>query len=149
MAAGGGLVVGVDGSEGSLRALRWALREARVHTAPVRAVLAWSYLDQSPGSFDVAYGENDARARLDGALEAVAGEVGDVEVERVVVCDLPARALLANAGDADLLVVGSRGVGGFKGLLLGSVSHQVVQHAPCPVVVVPGEEPSTPEASGG
>lgn len=146
--AAGGLVVGVDGSEGSLGALRWALREARVLGVPVRALLAWSYLDQPPGSFDATYNEDDARARLDAALEAVAGEVGDVEVERLVVCDLATRALLANARDADLLVVGSRGLGGFKGLLLGSVSHQLVQHAPCPVVVVPGDERVTPEPSG-
>jgi nucleotide-binding universal stress UspA family protein len=75
-------------------------------------------------------------------------EIGDVDLERVVVCDLPARALLDAASDADLLVVGSRGVGGFKGLLLGSVRQQVVQHAPSPVVVVPGDE-RPPPSSGG
>ena len=146
--AEGGVVVGVDGSEGSRRALQWALEEARVRGAPLRAVFAWSYLDQPGEGFDAAYGEDDARQRLDRALEEVAGDVGDVEVERVVVVDLPARALLDAARDADLLVVGSRGVGGFKGLLLGSVSQQVVQHAPCPVVVVPGDERPPPPSGG-
>lgn len=136
----GGLVVGVDGSEGSLRALRWALDEARVRKTRVRAVLAWSYLDQPGGTFDAGYDEDAARAHLDTVLEAVASEAGDVDLERRVVCDLPARALLAEAADADLVVVGSRGMGGFKGLLLGSVSQQLVHHAPCPVVVIPGDE---------
>ena len=144
--AEGGLVVGVDGSDGSRRALHWALEEARVRGASVRAVLVWSYLDQ-PDGFDAAYGEDDARQRLDRAVDEVASEIGDVDLERIVVCDLPARALLEAARDADLLVVGSRGAGGFKGLLLGSVSQQVVQHAPCPVVVVPGDE--RPPSSGG
>ncbi len=134
------VTVGVDASEGSVRALRWALREARLRGARLRAVLAWSYLDQPKGSFDPAYGEDDARGQLDEALALVAGGADDVEIDPVLVNDLPARALLAAARDADLLVVGSRGLGGFKGLLLGSVSQQVVQHAPCPVVVVPGDE---------
>jgi nucleotide-binding universal stress UspA family protein len=145
----GTIVVGVDGSDGSRRALQWALQEARLRGAPARVVLAWTYLDQPVEGFDVAYGESDARARLDQVVDAVASEGDDVELERVVVNDLPARALLDAARGADLLVVGSRGLGGFKGLLLGSVSQQVVQHAPCPVVVVPGDErrPS-PETSG-
>lgn len=138
--AGEVVTVGVDASEGSIRALRWALREARLRGARLRAVLAWSYLDQPKGSFDPAYGEDDARGQLDEALALVAGGADDVEIDPVLVNDLPARALLAAARDADLLVVGSRGLGGFKGLLLGSVSQQVVQHAPCPVVVVPGDE---------
>ena len=136
----GGVVVGVDGSEGSARALRWAFEEARRRGARLQAVFAWSYLDQPEGRFDAAYGEDDAGRQLDEALDAVAGDFDDVDVERVVVCDLAARALLDASRDADLLVVGSRGVGGFKGLLLGSVGQQVVQHAPCPVVVVPGDE---------
>jgi nucleotide-binding universal stress UspA family protein len=136
----GTIVVGVDGSEGSRRALRWAVQEARLHGAQVRAVLAWTYLDQPQGRFDAAYRERDARALLDRVLGEVVGDGPDVEIERIVVCELPVRALLDAARGADLLVVGSRGIGGFKGLLLGSVGQQVVQHAPCPVVVVPGAE---------
>jgi nucleotide-binding universal stress UspA family protein len=145
----GTIVVGVDGSEGSRRALRWAVEEARVRGARVRAVLAWTYLDQPTGGFDAAYGEPDARALLDEVLGEGVRDGADVDVERVVVCDLPARALLDAARGADLLVVGSRGIGGFKGLLLGSVGQQVAQHARCPIVVVPGDERgSRPPSSG-
>ena len=136
----GTIVVGVDGSEGCRRALQWAVEEARVRDVRVRAVLAWTYLDQPTGAFDAAYGAPNARALLDQVLADVLTDAPDVEVEREVVCDLPVRALLDAARGADLLVVGSRGLGGFKGLLLGSVSQQLVQHAPCPIVVVPGEE---------
>jgi nucleotide-binding universal stress UspA family protein len=138
------IVVGIDGSDGSRRALQWAFQEARLRAARVQALLAWTYLDQPDGEFDAAYGETDARARLDQALDQVGSDAIDVAVERLVVNDLPARALLDAARGAELVVVGSRGVGGFKGLLLGSVSQQVVQHAPCPVVVVPGEERPAP-----
>jgi nucleotide-binding universal stress UspA family protein len=138
------IVVGIDGSDGSRRALQWAFQEARLRAARVQALLAWTYLAQPHGEFDAAYGETDARARLDQALDQVGSDAIDVAVERLVVNDLPARALLDAARGAELVVVGSRGVGGFKGLLLGSVSQQVVQHAPCPVVVVPGEERPAP-----
>lgn len=134
------VVVGVDGSEGSRRALRWAAGHARATGARLRAVRAWSYLDQPAERFDPAWGEEEARAGLEEELAGLAEELAGIEVEPVVVCDLAARALLDAAKDAALLVVGSRGVGGFEGLLLGSVSSQVVDHAPCPVVVVPGEE---------
>ena len=96
----------------------------------------WSYLDQSGATFDPTYGEDDARRLLDEAV-AAAGIPAGVDVERRTVNDLPARGLLDSAADADLLVVGARGRGGFRGLLLGSVSQQAAQHAPCPVVIVP------------
>jgi nucleotide-binding universal stress UspA family protein len=145
----GTIVVGVDGSTGSRRALGWASEEARLRDARLRVVFAWTYLDQPEGGFDAAYGEADVRTRLDQILNEAGNDRIVEELERVVVCDLPARALLDAARGADLLVVGSRGVGGFRGLLLGSVGQQVVQHAQCPVVVVPGDErPSPPNASG-
>jgi nucleotide-binding universal stress UspA family protein len=134
------VAVGVDDSDGSRRALEWAAEEARIRGARLRPVLAWSYLEQPEGKFDAAYGEDDALRNLDRFLEAAGVDLGELDVERRVICDLPARALLEAAKDADLLVVGSRGSGGFKGLLLGSVSQQVVQHAPCPVTVVPHAE---------
>lgn len=136
----GVVVVGVDGSDGSAAALRWAADEARRRGDRLRAVLAWSFLDQPLGDFDASYGETAARERLDAALAAAGDHTAGVEVEARVVCDLPARAVLGAADDADLLVVGSRGLGGFRGLLLGSVSQQVAHHAPCPVVIVPGDE---------
>ena len=136
----GVVAVGVDGSEHAQLALAWAAEEARLRGARLRAVHVWSYLNQAGEAFDPTYGDDDARRLLQ---EAVAG-VTDVDVELTVVNDLPARGLLDSAQDADLLVVGARGLGGFQGLLLGSVSQQVVQHAPCPVVIVPERRDSRP-----
>lgn len=141
------IVVGVDGSTDSQRALRWAAQEARTRGARLKVVLVWSYLDQEPAGFDPAYGEQAARRSLDAAVAALGAESAGVDLEPVLVCDLPARGLLDAARGADLVVVGSRGLGGFTGLLLGSVSQQVTQHAPCPVVVVPGDGQG--EATGG
>jgi nucleotide-binding universal stress UspA family protein len=130
----GVVVVGIDGSEQSRRALAWAAEEAKLRGARLRVVHVWSYLAQTQAPFDPTYGDDDAQ-RL---LQEVAGGLSDeVEVELVAVNDLPARGLLDSAGDADLLVVGARGLGGFRGLLLGSVSQEVVQRATCPVVVIP------------
>jgi nucleotide-binding universal stress UspA family protein len=133
----GVVVVGVDGSEGARRALQWAAEEATLRGAALRVVHVWSYLDQAGEAFDPAYGEDDARQRLDQAIAGAGIEAGGLDVDQRTVCDLAARGLLDSAADADLLVVGARGSGGFRGLLLGSVSQQVAQHAPCPVVIVP------------
>ena len=133
----GVVVVGVDGSDGARRALQWAAEEARLRGARLRAVHVWSYLDQAGEAFDPTYGEDDARQFLDEVVAGLGDDAGGLDIERMAVCDLPARGLLDSAGDADLLVVGARGMGGFRGLLLGSVSQQVAQHAPCPVVIVP------------
>ena len=137
----GVVVVGVDGSEGAGAALTWAADEAKLRGTRLRAVHVWSYLDQAGEAFDPTYGEDDALRLLQ---QAVAGLGGDVDLELKTVCDLPARGLLDSAQDADLLVVGARGMGGFQGLLLGSASQQVAQHAPCPVVIVPRQEESPP-----
>ncbi len=141
------IVVGVDGSEVGAEALRWSVEEARVHGATVVAVLAWSYLaqvgDAVAGGFTPEYSEQDAAASLAAAVHSAVGDDPGVTIEQTTVCDLPARALLEQAASADLLVVGSRGRGGFRGLLLGSVSQQCVHHSPCPVVVVhPASKPS-------
>lgn len=133
------VVVGVDGSEQARRALTWAAEEAKLRGARLRVVHVWSYLAQTGEAFDPTYGDDDARRLLQ---EAVAGLGDGVDIETIAVCDLPARGLLDSAQDADLLVVGARGMGGFGGLLLGSVSQQVAQHAPCPVVIVP--QPKAP-----
>jgi nucleotide-binding universal stress UspA family protein len=129
------IVVGIDGSASADRALRWALDEALQWGARLEVVLAWSFIDQRTPDFHPDYGEDDARATLDAAIERVGGAQG---VEIVPSCpnDLPARALLAAAGPADLVVVGSRGLSGVKELLLGSVSHQVVTKSSTTVVVV-------------
>lgn len=134
------IVVGIDGSQHAARAVRWALAEARDHDATLEVVMAWHWGDQRHADpdapFDPSYNEGSAVEALESYLDAAIGDDRD-RVETRPVLDLPARALLDAGADADLLVVGSRGQGGFKGLLLGSVSQQIVSHAPCPVVVVP------------
>ena len=131
------IVVGVDGSTNAEVALRWALGEADLHGAEVVAVMAWDYLNQhhadGSDSFDPSYGSDEAREALRAVVRAV--EPSRPVVERVVL-DLPARALIGVGADADLLVTGARGLGGFKGLLLGSVSERVLEEAPCPVAVL-------------
>lgn len=134
------IVVGVDCSEHSSVALRWAARDGAARGLPVEALMAWSYLDQRAADgtqeFDPQWSGEKALARLESFVaEAMAGADLEVEVRCAVANDLPARALLDAADDAEMLVVGARGLGGFKGLLLGSVSRQVVDHAPCTVVV--------------
>lgn len=145
------VVVGVDGSAGSLEALRWALEEARLRKVRLRAIHSWIYLQAlvpalvgypytaEAAEFDAA----DATATADQAAETVLdqafaalGDTDDVEVERAIVQGPAAQVLIDAVSERDLLVVGSRGHGGFAGLLLGSVSHQCAQHAPCPVVIV-------------
>jgi nucleotide-binding universal stress UspA family protein len=135
------IVVGVDESEGAAAALRWAAEEGRLRNLPVTAVLAWTYLDQhraTPGPFDPKYGDQEARTALDGILSEALGTAAAEAVQREVVCDLAAPALLGVATEEDLVVVGARGRGGFRELLLGSVSQQVLHHAPCPVAVIRG-----------
>jgi len=133
------IVVGVDGSDHSRRALAWAIGEARARQAALVAVHAW-HLPAAAASYagplvDPKLLEEEAAKALADALASA--DAHGVEVEQRVVRGGPAAALLDAAADADLLVVGSRGHGGFAGLLLGSVSQQVCHHAACPVVVVP------------
>jgi nucleotide-binding universal stress UspA family protein len=138
----GVVAVAFDGSEGSRRALRWAAEEARIRDARLRVVRAWSYMDQGE-TFDPKYCDDDARREIDEAVAALGEVTAGLDVESVTVNDLAARGVLTGAGDADLLVVGSRGHGGVAGLLLGSVSRHVAHHARCPVVIVPGSERHT------
>ncbi len=141
------IVVGVDQSDGAKAALRFALEEARLRQATLRAVHAWqfAYLGAPgiEGSVPHAGGEFEAlrsaaEAVLDATLEEVAVDAKGVKVERRVVQGAPAAVLVKESRDADLLVVGSRGHGGFAQLLLGSVSQQCAHHASCPVVIVRG-----------
>ncbi len=147
------MVVGVDGSEGGQRALASALRLAQATGAALRAVHACArrpadipetYLaDAHAFEQDVEVARRRGEQILEEALQAANGQNSGVTVERQVVCDeRPADVLRRQArdSDAEMLVVGSRGLGGFSGLLLGSVSQQCVQHAPCPVLVVPPED---------
>jgi nucleotide-binding universal stress UspA family protein len=133
------IVVGVDGSPSSMKALRWAIRQAKLTGAEVEAVIAWSYPSGygwapfSDGAVDL---EGDAGKILIEALAEVSGIAPDVVVEPLVVQGHAADVLVRAAEGADLLVVGSRGHGGFAGMLLGSVSQHCVHHASCPVLIL-------------
>jgi nucleotide-binding universal stress UspA family protein len=139
------IVVGVDESAGAADALRWAARESQLHDWPVTAVLCWGFLDQHRTTperpFDPQYSRTDARAALDAIVDEVLGE-GAAAVERRTVNDLPARGLLESSVGADLLVLGARGLGAFRQLLLGSVSQTCLHHADVPVAIVRGRTKS-------
>lgn len=133
------IVVGVDGSTGAADALMWSMREAALHRWSVTAVLAWGFLDQhhmGTATFDPQYTEADAARALDHYIETAVGDSS--QIKRKVVCDLAPRALLAESSDAQLLVVGARGLGGFKGLLVGSVSQHCLQRSQRPVAIIHG-----------
>ncbi|MGH3749116.1 MAG: universal stress protein [Micromonosporaceae bacterium] len=142
------LVVGVDGSAESGRAVRWAAYEAALRGLPLRVVhgFVWpaaamnfeapTYLSDEP-SF-----HNAAQQVLAEAAETAREAVPDLTVETDLVEEAGgAAALLQYSGDAAILVVGDRGLGGFSGLIVGSIAVQLAMHAPCPVVVVRGGEP--------
>jgi nucleotide-binding universal stress UspA family protein len=133
------IVVGVDGSEGALAAMRWTAAEAERWDADVVAVQAWEFTPlvvATDAPIDLEQLRTDTDAQLDRQVREIFGD-REGRVERRVVEDLPANAVLEAAVQADLVVVGSRGRGGLKGMLLGSVSQKVVHHSPCPVVVIP------------
>ncbi len=151
----GRVVVGVDGSEASYGALHWAIATAAARTAELQVVNAYDYLQVvmpmglAPG-IDRELLEKASRSLLE---EMVGPAVGAAtarprSVELIPVRTGAARALLDAAIGADLLVVGSRGRGGVRGLLLGSVSQQCLHHAPCPVVVVRTADEPDPDAKG-
>ncbi|MEU2398134.1 universal stress protein [Streptomyces pseudogriseolus] len=129
------IVVGVDGSPSSRQALRWAARQAALTGGTVPALtssLGWL----PPSSGDEEALEARAREDLTPCVEETLGAHPSADVRTKVRYGTPASVLLRAARDASLLVVGSRGLGGFAGLLLGSVAQHCVQHAACPVVVV-------------
>ena len=134
------LVVGVDGSEESKETLRFALAEARRWQTALHVVHAFSDWEPIPGTEEIEQdrGPDEREAWLAAFVREVLGEVADVEIRQFTVEDDPTPALLAAARSAELLIVGSRGHGGFAELLLGSVGLQCAHHAPCPVVIVRG-----------
>ena len=140
-----GIVVGMDGSEHSGRALDWAVREAGLRGAALTVLAVHQVAANSwtggPELYPADQPATEAirRAAEDAVQKSVsqAGEPGPASVTVRAVSGLPAQELVAAASDADLVVVGSRGGGGFAQVLLGSVTHQVVSHAACPVVVIP------------
>jgi len=136
------IVVGVDGSQTSRAALDWAVREARLRQASVEAVIAWHLPNAGAfpyvgPAFDPAAFEAAARETLNQVVDGVDATGLPQPIERIVHLGDASSGIIATAKDADLIVVGSRGLGGFSGLLLGSVGHHVAHHAPCPVVIIP------------
>lgn len=140
-----GIVVGIDGSHNASHALEWAMAEAATRKTPLTVItvnsVPASYWTGKPASFA---GDTERVAEIRKAAEDKVDEIttklGDARPESVTVTAVsgfPAQTLIDASKDSDLLVVGSRGGGGFAELMLGSISHQVVNHAHCPVVVVP------------
>jgi nucleotide-binding universal stress UspA family protein len=142
-----GIVVGIDGSHHSTRALEWALKEATLQHAPL-TVLTVHSVPASPWSGNPVLmgGDSEDQEKMLHAAEELTRKVTDQlgesrpdSVKVRAISGFPAKELIEASGDADLVVVGSRGAGGFAKLMVGSVSSQVVEHAHCPVVVVPSD----------
>lgn len=142
----GRILVGVDGSEGSKRALEWAIEEAVLRDAAVDVLHAY----RTEYIYYVDFPAAHALPRLDVEAEAqtiVQNLVDSVDNPRNVEIEIeyvnsgnPAGELIDRSHDHDLIVMGSRGLGGITGLLLGSVTHKVAQHAKCPVTIIPPAE---------
>jgi len=139
------IVVGFDGSDHSQTALSWAMDEARQRDGQLRLVTAWNKAPMAwyPAVLETAAGEivaEESPEQIAGTIQAEAlksaADEGVTATGQVVHSESPASAIIDAAQNADLVVVGSRGHGGFPGLHLGSVTTQVINHAPCPVLVV-------------
>jgi nucleotide-binding universal stress UspA family protein len=139
----GGVVVGDDGSEGAAHAVRFALEEARRRNTSLHVVRAWSIMSTSrpvdvPPGFAASLAEYQAAALAEetARIEALLGSDVDVPVEIHCVHSPAAQALIVASETADVVVVGSRGLGGFRSLVLGSVAEQCIRHCSGPVIVV-------------
>jgi nucleotide-binding universal stress UspA family protein len=143
----GSVIVGVDGSANSIAALKWAAHYAKSTDGVVHAVYVWSYPITAIAPAPIGGAAVPADLMTDAASEALAGFIAeaelpdDIHVVHVVREGSTSKVLLEHAkdADADILVVGARGHGGFTGLLLGSVANAVINHAPCPVAVIPAK----------
>ena len=139
-----GIVVGIDGSEHSQHVLEWAMRQAALQRAPLTVLTVHPVARSHWSGNPIIYPEDQpaqeaARQAAEEAVSKAASQLGDARPASVTVravSGLPAQELVAASQDADLVVVGSRGGGGFAGLLMGSVSAQVAHHAACPVAVI-------------
>jgi nucleotide-binding universal stress UspA family protein len=143
-----GIIVGIDGSDHSRLALAWAMREAVQHHVPLTVMtvrpgpvrpatrIFWAVPVYPEDSQNLEF----ARKKVQEFVDKVANEIGGTgpEITVSVVAGDPAEELVKASRDADMLVVGSRGSGGFARLLMGAVSSQVTHHAACPVVIIPG-----------
>jgi nucleotide-binding universal stress UspA family protein len=155
MTSAGSVVVGVDGSESSLDAVRLAAREAAVRTRPLLVVHAfvWALMRVPLGPHPLGPPDgglrNQAERLVADAVEEARNAAPQVPVTARMVDSHVAPGLLAEASDAHMVVLGDRGLGGFAGLLVGSVAVQVAAHATCPVVVTKGRQhPNGPVVVG-
>jgi nucleotide-binding universal stress UspA family protein len=142
-----GIIVGIDGSEHSRRALEWAIKEAALRHAPLTVLTVhqavagyWGGPVAYPGDPQLAKHAQDlAEKETETVLDQFDADSRPASVFVHAVSGMPADELLKAAAGADLIVIGSRGAGGFRRLLMGSVSTQVTHHACCPVVVIPAD----------
>jgi nucleotide-binding universal stress UspA family protein len=144
-----GILVGIDGSDHSRRALEWAVNEAAIRHAPLTVLTVnqavagvWGRGPvQYPGDQDRAsHARESAQKQTDTILENASADARPSSVSVEAVTGFPTEEILRAAAGADMIVLGSRGVGGFHRLRMGSVAQQVTHHAHCPVVVVPADE---------
>ncbi|NVI89895.1 universal stress protein [Actinomadura sp. BRA 177] len=134
-----GIVVGYDGSENGIRALDWAAEEARTRGLPMTVIHVFEVFVGGPVAMPLVDLRSLAQETLDGGVDHVRKEASDVPVQGVLVQGQAAAKLIEAGKTAAMIVLGPRGLGGFAGLVLGSVSAQVVAHAPCPVVIARGD----------
>jgi nucleotide-binding universal stress UspA family protein len=133
----GRIVVGVDGSESSKQALRWAARLSAAEGSHIEAITAWDYPQAYNSPVDPNWRPDlDAEMILDDTLREVFGDDRPAGLDPIVRHGPPRTVLIEASEGAELLIVGSRGHGGFAGLLLGSVSSACSEHAHCPVLVL-------------
>jgi nucleotide-binding universal stress UspA family protein len=132
------IVVGIDGSENSLSALKWAAQQAHLTGSSLEVVMSWEWPLYGSGFIlpDIYDPESDTHKMVEDAIQKVRGAFDGVNFEPVVVEGHPAPVLTEAALGADLLVVGSRGHGEFSGMLLGSVSEYCTHHVSSPITVV-------------
>jgi nucleotide-binding universal stress UspA family protein len=143
-----GIIVGIDGSTHSERALEWAVQEAAIRQVPLRVITVFHRAVSHWGAGAITDPQEhahamQAREAAQDATDKALAHAGDAHPKSVTVDALggiPAEELVNASRDADMIVVGSRGTGGFARLLLGSVGSQVVHHAHCPIVIIPADE---------
>ncbi|MFG2006254.1 universal stress protein [Spirillospora sp. NPDC048911] len=144
-----GVVVGYDGSENGVRALDWAIEEARWRGLPLTVLHVWDVYVGAPVAVPVADVRGIAEQTLESGVEYACKAAPDLRVRSSLERGPAAARLIEMSGIADLIVLGQRGLGGFAGLLLGSVGAQVAAHAACPVVIVRVEREPSPEERPG
>jgi nucleotide-binding universal stress UspA family protein len=139
-----GIVVGIDGSGHSQRALEWSMREAAIRHTPLTVLTVHEAVRGFYGGVSVYQGDDEltekARQAAQEEADKVMAALGTERPESVTVVAVhgfPVEEIIKAGADKDLIVIGQRGAGGFARLVMGSVSQQVVEHAPVPVTVVP------------